>query len=79
MKFSLFKNDKSTTKDEFLLLGFIVLLILAGTVLLITKPAFWVVDQTAVALLGLILVLTGAMFIPGLIYRFLSNDKKTKK
>lgn len=79
MKLSLFTNDKSTDKDEFALLGFIVTCILAGIVLLIIKPEFWIVDQMLTVSFGVLLILTGIMFIPGLIYRFMTNDKENIK
>lgn len=79
MKFSFFTNDKSTAKDEFALLGFIAVCILTGIVLIIMRPEFWIVDQTITASFGVLLMLTGVMFIPGLIYRFMINDKKSTK
>ncbi len=76
MKFSLFKNDKSTVKDELVLLGLILICLAAGIALLVTRPSVWIMDQTFFFGLGILLVATGVMFIPGLIYRFLTNDKK---
>lgn len=76
MKFSFFKNDKTTIKDELLLLGFILICLAAGITLLITRPSVWIIDQTLTFGFGIILVLTGVMFVPGLIYRFMTNDKK---
>lgn len=79
MKFSFFTNDKSTAKDEFILLGFITVCILVGIVLIIVRPEFWIVDQAISVSFGVLLTLAGVMFIPGLIYRFMSNDKKSTK
>lgn len=79
MKFSFFKNDKSTAKDEFILIGFILAFFLIGGALIITKPSFWIIDQMMTMSFGILMLLTGVMFIPGLIYRFLDNDKKSKK
>lgn len=75
MMFSLFKNDRSTIKDELLLLGFIVIFLAAGTALFITRPSFWIVGKTFSMGLGIILIFTAVMFIPCLIYRLLTNDK----
>lgn len=66
LKFSFIKNDKSTIKDELLLLGFILICLAAGIALLITRPSVWIIDQTFSLGFGIILVLTGVMFIPGL-------------
>lgn len=76
MKFSLFKNDKSTVKDEFVLLGIIMICLASGIALFISRPSFWIIGQTFFVGAGVLLILTGVMFIPCLIYRFLNNDKK---
>lgn len=77
MKFSLFKNDKSTAKDELLLLGIILVFLASGITLFLTRPSFWIIDQTFSIGVGVILTLTGLLFIPGLIYRLLTNDKRS--
>lgn len=77
MKFKLFSNDRSTVKDELLLLGFILLCLSVGSVLLILRPSFWCLDQFVSLGLGMLLTLTGILFIPGLIYRLMTNDRKT--
>lgn len=68
MKFSLFKNDKSTARDELVLALMIILCLAAGIALLALPPVFRVV--------GVILILFAVMFIPGLIYRLMTNDRK---
>ena len=75
MFFSLIKNDKSTAKDEAILFGIILAFLLAGVALLITAPSFWIVDAVMTKSYGIILIMTGVMFIPGLIYRLMTNDK----
>lgn len=77
MKFSLFKNDKSTAKDELLLLGIILVFLASGITLFLARPSFWIIDQTFSIGVGVILTLTGLLFIPGLIYRLLTNDKRS--
>lgn len=76
MKFSLFRNDKTTNKDEFILLGIIAAFLAAGIALLVLRPSFWIIGQSFSLGLGVILTITGIMFIPGLIYRFMNNDKQ---
>lgn len=75
MKFSLLRNDKTTIKDELFLLGFILVCLAIGIALLITQPSFWIIDRTFSMGVGIIFTLTGVMFIPGLIYRLMTNDK----
>ena len=75
MKFSLFRNDKTTAKDELLLLGFILACLAVGIALIITQPSFWLFDRIFFAGVGVAFVITGVMFIPGLIYRLMTNDK----
>jgi len=76
LKFSFIKNDKSTIKDELLLLEFILICLAAGITLLITRPSIWIIEQTFSLGFGIILIFTTVMFVPGLIYRFMTNDKK---
>lgn len=76
MKFSLFKNDKSTARDELVLLGMIAVLLAVGIPLFVLRPAFWIIKQSLSMGMGVLLTVTGLAFIPGLIYRLLTNDKK---
>lgn len=74
MKFSLIKNNKSTYWDEVILALIILAFVGSGIALIIVKPAFWFIDGNDTTLLGVLLILTGAMFFPGLIYRLFHND-----
>ena len=76
MKFSLFKNDKSTAMDELILLLIIVVCLTIGILLIVYKPAFWIIDSSSTTLCGVLITLLGVMYIPGLIYRLFTNDKK---
>ena len=78
MKFSLLKNDKSTYWDEVILALFILVCVGVGAVLLGIRPAFWFVDGNDTAVFGVLMILTGGMFIPGLIYRLFHNDEMMK-
>lgn len=78
MKFSLIKNDKSTVVDEVILLLIIVVCLGVGIALIVIKPEFWIVESSTSASFGVLIAMLGIMYIPGLIYRFLHNDKKTK-
>ena len=62
MKFSLIKNDKSTAKDELLLFLIILVFAAVGITLIVTAPSFWFITSAV-------------MFVPGLIYRIMTNDK----
>ena len=79
MKLSLFTNDKSTMKDEIILSIITLIFIGIGVALIITRPSFWVIKQNHSVVCGVLFAVTGIMYIPGLIYRFLTNDKKGKK
>lgn len=79
MKFSMFNNDKSTYWDE-VILGIIVLITIGvGVALVILKPVVWFIDGNNMTLIGVMLILTGAMFFPGFIYRLFHNDKQGAK
>lgn len=75
MFFSLIKNDRSTAKDEVVLFGLILAFCLAGIVLFMAAPSFWVVDAVLTKSFGLILIITALMFVPGLVYRLVTNHK----
>ena len=78
MKFSMVENDKSTYWDEVILALIVVICIGAGVALILTKPSFWIISSTLTTVLGVLIAAIGVMFIPGLIYRLLTNDKKKK-
>ena len=78
MKF-LFHNDKSTVRDELFLLLFIVVCIGAGLLFYIFAPQGWIISNSTIKAFGIVWILAGVMFIPGFIYRLLSNDTGTKK
>lgn len=78
MKFSMFNNDKSTYWDE-VILGIIVLITIGvGVALIILKPVVWFIDGNNMTLVGVMLILIGAMFFPGFIYRLFHNDKHNR-
>lgn len=71
MKLSLFKDDKSTHKDE-IILGIISILCLTiGILLVVFKPAFWIIDGGLSAGFGIAVIMLAVMYIPCVIYRFL--------
>lgn len=76
MKFNVFNNDKSTYWDEVFLALIVMVSVGSGIALIITKPAFLFIDGNNTTVFGALLVLIGAMFLPGLIYRLFHNDKK---
>ncbi|MCR4923365.1 MAG: hypothetical protein K5931_05085 [Lachnospiraceae bacterium] len=76
MKFSLIKNDKSTFWDEVIMGIMILVSLIIGALLILYKPSFWIISQGFSTLIGLLFVIYGIMFIPGLIYRLMTNDRK---
>ena len=76
MKFSLFKNDKSTYWDEIILCLMIAISVLLGTMLRVFKPSIWLISKEISVVTGVMLILFGVMFIPGTIYRFFDNNHK---
>ncbi len=76
MKFSLVENDKTTVVDEIILAIIIVVCIIAGALLVVLRPAFWIFEQSVMVVIGMMFVFFGVMFIPSLIYRLMTNDKK---
>lgn len=78
MKFSMFKNDKSTYWDE-VILGIIILVTIGlGLALIIIQPAFWFITGNDMTIIGIMLVLIGVMFLPGFVYRLFHNDRSIK-
>lgn len=78
MKF-LFRNDKSTIKDELFLLLFILVCIGAGLLFYIFAPDNWIISSSTIKVFGIVWILAGVMFIPGFVYRLFSNDTNAKK
>lgn len=74
MKFSLIKNDKSTYWDEVVLALIILAFVGSGIALIVVQPAFGFIEGNDTILFGVLLILIGAMFFPGLIYRLFHND-----
>ena len=78
MKLSLFRDDKSTHKDEIVLSVILIACLAAGILLMVFKPSFWIVSGVTTAEVGVVLILFAVMFIPSVIYRFLPDKQKTK-
>lgn len=74
MKFWLIENDKKTAKDELYLFLFIIACIGVGAILIVFSPSFWIVSSASSKAFGVLWVLAGIMFIPGLIYRLSTNE-----
>ena len=79
MNFSLFKNDKTTVKDEIILFFVIVLIITIGSILILIKPSFGIIHERHTVVCGVFIDLFGAMLIPGLIYRIITNNDEEEK
>ncbi|MBQ7833374.1 MAG: hypothetical protein IJ336_07355 [Lachnospiraceae bacterium] len=75
MKFSLFKNDKSTFWDEVILAAISLVCLAVGIVIIILKPSFWIIEASMTVTAGVLIATVGVMFIPALIYRLMTNDK----
>lgn len=76
MKFSLFKNDKNTARDELILFLFILACLIVGIALVVVRPEFWIISSSLSMSFGIVWILIAIMFIPGLIYRLMTNDIK---
>ena len=76
MKFHLIQNDRSTRKDELLLALLIGVWFLCGLLLVLYKPSVWILESAHTTIFGVLCILTAIMFLPVLIYRLLTNDKK---
>lgn len=76
MKLSLFKNDKSTVTDELILSFIILCFLVSGALLIYFRPSFWLITESISVCVGVMFVMFFVMMLPGLIYRFCTNDKK---
>lgn len=76
MRFCLFRNDKSTFRDELLLIIIVAASIGLGFLLTIAAPSIWIIKPSTMKVLGVLFIIIGVMFFPGLIYRLFTNDPK---
>lgn len=76
MKFSFFKNDKTTALDELILFVFVAICLAGGIALVVIAPSFWIITSAQTKSFGVLWILVAAMFIPGLIYRLFTNEIK---
>ena len=75
MKFSLLKNDRSTYKDEMILALIVAISFTIGIFLTVTAPSFWLIRSTTTKVFGILWIIVGVMFLPGLVYRLFTNDQ----
>ena len=76
MKFSLIKNDKSTYKDELILALIVGISLAVGILLTVTGPSFWIFQSSTTKTFGVLWIMVGVMFLPGLMYRLFTNEPK---
>lgn len=76
MKFSLFRNDKTTFKDELMLALIVSISLAVGILLVVTEPSVWIIKSSTTKVFGVLCILVGVMFLPGLIYRLFTNVPK---
>ena len=57
------------TKDEFGLIGVILGFGLVGILFMILKPSFWFVSSIDTFVFGVLMLMTGVMYVPGLLYK----------
>ena len=76
MKFSIIENDKSTFWDEVILGAISFGCIAIGVLLIMFKPSVWIISSNLFVVMGAMAALLGVMFLPCLIYRLMTNDKK---
>lgn len=68
----IFNNDKTTAKDEVVLIIFVAICILIGVVGVIWQY------NTSTTVLGVLCFVTGVMFIPIIVWRLHENYKTNK-
>ena len=78
MKKFFIKNDKTTYKDELILILFVAVAVIIGILLIVLKPRFWIVTESVSLFTGVFMLFIAAMYIPCIIYRLFQNDKKKK-
>jgi len=76
MKLSLFRNDKTTFKDELVLALIVSVSLTVGILLVVTAPSVWIIQSSTTKVFGVLWIMVGVMFFPGLIYRLFTNDPK---
>ncbi len=76
MKFGLFRNDKTTFKDELVLSLIVSISLAVGILLVVTAPSVWMIRSSTTRVFGVLWIMVGIMFLPGLIYRLFTNDPK---
>lgn len=76
MKLSPFENDKSTYVDEIIFSIITLVLLAIGIALVVLKPSIWIFEESLFVGFGIILILLTVIYIPCIIYRFATNDKK---
>lgn len=73
MKFSLFRNNKTTFKDELVLELIVSVSLAIGTLLVVTAPSVWIIQSSTTKVFGVLWIMVGVMFLPSLIYRLFTN------
>lgn len=68
----IFSHDKATAKDELTLLVFVATCLILGVVGVILQPS------VSLTVFGVLLLITGVMFIPSIIWRLHENYKLNK-
>lgn len=75
---SIFSNDKSTKKDELVIAIFTLLMGVAGVLLVVFKPEFWIIDAASSVIFGVLSIITSVMLVPSIIYRLATNNIEDK-
>ena len=68
----IFSHDKATAKDEVTLLVFVAICLILGVVGVILQPS------VSLTVFGVLLLVTGVMFIPSIVWRLHENYKLNK-
>ena len=68
----IFNNDKTTAKDEVVLMIFVAICFLIGVVGIIWQY------NTSSTVFGVLCIITGVIFIPSIIWRLHENYKENK-
>lgn len=68
----IFNNDKTTAKDEVVLMIFVAICFLIGVAGIIWQY------NTSTTVFGVLCIVTGVMFIPSIVWRLHENYKENK-
>ena len=79
MKHSIFSKNKTTRQEQIFLLLMIVTSLVIGVLLVVCTPNIKLIAHNQLVVLGVILIITGVMFIPSLAWMLFNKDSGDNK